>query len=63
MGIILLIGIIAIAYVAYNNYSHTSSDRAPVHGESSPLEIVKACYAHGEISRDEYLRLKQELGY
>lgn len=63
MGIILLIGIIALAYLAYNNFARKSSDRAPYNGESSSLEIAKARYANGEISRDEYEHLKTELGY
>jgi len=63
MGIILLVGIIALAYVAYNNYQSKSSDWAPFQVEPSPLEIVKTRYAQGEISRDEYERLKTELGY
>jgi len=61
MGIIFLIGIIALAYVAYNNYRSTSSDWTPFHGESSSLEIAKTRYAKGEISRDEYEHLKTEL--
>lgn len=63
MGIILLIGIIAIAYIAYTNYQKKTSERTPFSGESSSLEIVKARYANGEISRDEYERLKTDLGY
>ncbi|MDZ7794242.1 MAG: SHOCT domain-containing protein [Spirochaetia bacterium] len=63
MGIILLIGIIALAYVAFNNFASKTSDWAPSHGESSSLEIAKARYAKGEISRDEFEHLKTELGY
>ena len=63
MGIILLVGIIALAYVAYNNYQSKSSEWAPLQGESSSLEIAKARYAKGEISRDEFDRLKTDLGY
>jgi len=63
MGIILLIGIIALAYVAYNNSMNKSSAGTPFRGESSALDIAKARYANGEISRDEYERLKVDLDY
>jgi uncharacterized membrane protein len=63
MGIILLTGIITIAYIVYNNYQRKPSGMTPFSGESSPLEIVKTRYASGEISRNEYERLKTELGY
>jgi len=63
MGIIILLGIIALAYVAYNNSANKSLRRTPFQRESSPLEIIKARYANGEISRDEYERLKVELDY
>lgn len=63
MGIILLVGIIALAYVGFNNFTSKSSVRTPFSGESSSLEIAKTRYARGEISRDEYERLKTELDY
>lgn len=63
MGIILLIGIIALAYVAYNNFTHKSANWTLFRGESSSLEIAKARYAKGDISRDEYERLKVDLDY
>ncbi len=63
MGIILILGIIAIAYIAYNNYQRNPSERTPFSGESSSLEIAKTRYAKGEISRDEYEEIKTDLGY
>ncbi|MCF7947430.1 MAG: SHOCT domain-containing protein [Spirochaetia bacterium] len=63
MGIILILGIIAIAYIAYNNYQRNPSEWTSFSEDSSSLEIAKARYANGEISRDEYEHLKTELGY
>ena len=63
MGIILLIGIIALVYIAYNNYQTESSVRTPFSGVSSSLEIAKTRYAKDGISRDVYEQLKTDLGY
>jgi uncharacterized membrane protein len=63
MGIILLIGVLAVVYTTYNNNRRKSSERIPISSESSSLEIAAIRYANGDISRDEYERLKTDLGY
>ncbi len=40
--------------------NHDQVQRLP---KETPLEILKRRYAAGEISREEFERMKQELGY
>jgi putative membrane protein len=60
--ILFWIGIIGL--ILWGLKSLLTSERAlqrPSHLPSSPLEIVQARYARGEISRDEYLALVADL--
>ena len=47
-------------------HAHHDHEREHEHAQSAapdPLEIVQRRYAAGEISRDEYLTLLEDLGY
>jgi uncharacterized membrane protein len=63
MGIIVLLGILAFAYIGYNDNLRTSSEWIPISEESSARETVTIGYANGDISHEEYERLKTDLGY
>jgi len=55
-GLLLLAGIVLIVVWLATRY------RAPSGGAGeSPLDILKARYARGEISREEFERMKQDL--
>jgi putative membrane protein len=59
MGIGMGIGVlfwVAVAALLY--YAITGREEK----EKSALEILKERYARGEISREEYLRMKEEIG-
>ena len=57
MILVWLIPILLIALVV--RYGFGDRDRKP---ESTPLDILKARYAEGEIDQEEFQRKKQELG-
>jgi len=67
MGLMMLAGIILIAVVVYLVLKGTSSSQtqgaytAPWHRET-PLEIAQRRYASGEITQEEFERIKKDLG-
>jgi putative membrane protein len=63
---ILLIGVIIWAVIQLTNKNDSSNSfdtsRNKIDGgEKDALDIIKKRYARGEINRDEYARLKQDL--
>ncbi len=60
MWLILLIVIAAIVYFAYNRNSGAGGGSFGGRRES-PMDILKTRYAKGEISKEEYERLKRDL--
>lgn len=60
---IVIIGILVFLYIGYTKKRRVSSERVPIREDSSALEIALLRYAKGDISLDEYIRLKNELGY
>lgn len=52
-----LVGLGALAY----RLGWTSGGARGGRGGPSPLEILKERYARGEIGREEYLRMREEL--
>ena len=57
MGLILLVIIGLIIYFVINGQNLVQHE-----GRETPLEILKKRYAKGEISKDEYERIKKDLG-
>ena len=59
-GLILTLGIIgAVAYAL--GWRPQFNQTGPVPTHETPLEILKARYARGEISREEYEQMRQDL--
>ncbi|HEY3473542.1 MAG TPA: SHOCT domain-containing protein [Anaerolineales bacterium] len=54
---LLLIGLVAYALGWRPQFDQTG----PAQTGETPLEILKARYARGEISREEYMQLRQDL--
>ncbi len=52
-----------VRQLAGRDESATARHNAPPPPTDSALEIVKRRYARGEISREEYLTLLEDLGY
>ena len=55
LGLVLLVGLIYLIFAVVRRDSH------PVRHQSSALEILKIRYAKGEITKEEYERLKADL--
>jgi putative membrane protein len=66
MGIMMLAGLVLIVAVVYALLKGASTSRAqgsnasPVHRET-PLEIAQRRYASGEITQEEFERIKKDL--
>ncbi len=59
-GLILTLGIVgAIAYAL--GWRPQLNQKAPAQTSQTPLEILKARYARGEISREEYEEIRRDL--
>ena len=59
-GLILTLGIVgAIAYAL--GWRPHLNQKAPAQTSQTPLEILKARYARGEISREEYEEIRRDL--
>ena len=61
MGILIILALIVIGYLVYSNYKKGSIGDIFGKEKRSPLDIAKERYARGEISREEFERLKKEL--
>jgi putative membrane protein len=64
MGLLWLVPLILIGLVvAYGLGWRPGDGQAPSRQEEpSPLDILKARYARGEISREEYQEMRRDLG-
>jgi putative membrane protein len=65
MWIFPVIGLIVFLFVIYFVFTRIFPGGGPVGGrtagEQSPLEILKIRYAKGDISRDEFERMKKDI--
>lgn len=62
MGSFLIVPLLLIGVVAYLLGLRPQSDHTrPAQTSQSPFEILKARYARGEITREEYDQLRQDL--
>lgn len=55
MGVLLLVAVIIAAMILFKKASHKKTDEGA-------LDILKLRYAKGEMSEEEYLRMKKVLG-
>lgn len=62
MGLGLIVPLLLIGFVAYALGWRPHSNRTwPAQTSETPLEILKARYARGEISREEYEQMCRDL--
>ena len=60
IGLIGLIVVLALIYLVFQN-TRFSSDSGRRTSDDRPLEILQKRYAKGELSRDEYQKMKEDL--
>lgn len=66
VGLLMLVflgGVIALAFLAIRGVRNSAGQAAGESGSSSgnPMEILKQRYARGEIDREEFQRMKDDL--
>ena len=66
-GIVMLVfwgGLIALTVIAVRAVwnAGSGSERTSAKPDADPIKIAQQRYARGEISRDEFLEIKQDLG-
>ena len=62
MGFGLVIPLLVIGAIAYAlGWRPQSNQTRPAQTSQTPLEILKARYVRGEISREEYEQMRREL--
>ena len=62
MGFGLIIPLLLIGGIAYAlGWRPQFNETRPDHTRQTPLELLKARYARGEISREEYEQVRREL--
>jgi len=62
MGLGLIVPLLLIGVVAYAlGWRPQSNQTGPAQSNQTPVEILKARYAHGEISREEYDQMHRDL--
>lgn len=60
MMFIPLLVFILLAFFVFRN-TDLPRDQIPKHTERTPLDILKRRYAEGDISQEEFLRMREEL--
>ena len=58
----ILVGIVILVVWAVKRFTSSSTNWNQVPGNQSPREILQARYARGEITRDQYQQILQDLG-
>lgn len=54
-------GLLALVFLAVRGFGTGSRDRTQRTSEPTALEILKARYARGEITREEYEQIRRDL--
>jgi putative membrane protein len=62
MGLDLIFGVVIVGAVAYAlGWRPQFNQTGPAQTSQTPLEILEARYARGEISREEYEQVRRDL--
>jgi putative membrane protein len=62
MGFGLIFTLAVVGGIAYAlGWRPQFNQRGPANSSETPLEVLKARYARGEISREEYEKIRQDL--
>lgn len=59
MGLLLIVGLLAVGYVLYQNGQLPEALKTG--NQKAPVDIINERYARGEIDREEYERLRRDL--
>ena len=62
LNLVVLVGIIVLAVWAVKRFSTGSPNGNPASNNQSPREIVQARYARGELTREQYQQMLNDLG-
>ena len=62
MGIVFLIVAVVVGYLLYTRYAGGKNGSVSGPQRRSSLEIAEERYARGEIDREEFERIKEDLG-
>lgn len=61
MMILGILGILLIVYLLFNTDTFNRKDDSSRKGHDDALEALKKRYAEGSLSREEYLRMKEDI--
>jgi len=61
-NLVIIIGIVILVVWAVKRFTGSSVSGNQTSGSQSPREILQARYARGEINRDQYQQMLQDLG-
>ena len=62
LSLVILVGIVVLVVWAVKRFSTGSTNGNPDSNNQSPREIVQARYARGEITREQYQQMLNDLG-
>ena len=62
LNLVIIIGIVILIVWAVKRFTSGTANWNQLSGNQSPREILQARYARGEITRDQYQQMLQDLG-